>query len=90
MPTEEEADESWQNDLYDQACLLLERTADATRQRFFAYLADADHTVERALSLIAAMDDQQRRRFHDKYMELYGATTGVSWRPRNVASAGGT
>src|SRR5262249_18077677 len=32
MPTEEEADESWQNDLYDQACLLLERMAEATRQ----------------------------------------------------------
>jgi hypothetical protein len=36
MPTEEEADESWQNDLYDQACLLLERMADKTRRRFFA------------------------------------------------------
>lgn len=36
IPTEEEADESWQNDLYDQACLLLERMADETRQRFFA------------------------------------------------------
>jgi hypothetical protein len=36
MPTEEEAEESWQNDLYDQACLLLEQMAGETRQRFFA------------------------------------------------------
>jgi hypothetical protein len=35
MPTEEEAEESWQNDLYDQACfLVLERMTEATRQRF--------------------------------------------------------
>jgi hypothetical protein len=38
MPTEEEADESWQNDLYDQACLLLERMTDATKQRLFAHI----------------------------------------------------
>jgi hypothetical protein len=38
IPSEEEADESWQNDLYDQACLLLERMADKTRQRFFAHI----------------------------------------------------
>jgi transposase-like protein len=44
MPTEQEANESWQESLYDQACLLLERMADETR-----------------------------RRFHDKYMECYGA-----------------
>jgi hypothetical protein len=35
MPSEEEAEESWQNDLHDQACLLLERMSDKTRQRFF-------------------------------------------------------
>ena len=38
MPTEEEADESWQKDLYDQACLLVERMADSTRQIFFAHI----------------------------------------------------
>ena len=38
MPTEEEAEKSWQDDLYDQACLLLERMADATRQRLFAHI----------------------------------------------------
>jgi flagellar hook-length control protein FliK len=38
MPTEKEADESWQETLYDQACLLLERMAGETRRRFFAYL----------------------------------------------------
>jgi hypothetical protein len=34
---------------------------------------DQDDIVERALSAIAAMDDQQRRRFHARYTELYGA-----------------
>jgi hypothetical protein len=38
MPTEEEAEESWQEALYDQACLLLERMADSTRQKLFAYI----------------------------------------------------
>lgn len=39
MPTEEEADQAWQNDVYDQACFLLdERMSDATRQRFFAHI----------------------------------------------------
>jgi hypothetical protein len=53
MPTEEEADESWQNDLYDQACLLLERMADATRQRFLGYLiTDANRIF--GLSISAA------------------------------------
>jgi len=42
MPTEEEADESWQADLYDAACLLLEQMSDATRRRFF------DKTTEMA------------------------------------------
>jgi hypothetical protein len=82
LPTEEEPDESWQNDLYDQACLLLERMADATRQRFFAYLADADHTVERALSLVMAMTDQQRSQF---FCQVY-RTNGRE----SVAGAGGT
>jgi ParB-like chromosome segregation protein Spo0J len=38
MPTEEEAEESYQETLYDQACLILESMADATRQKFFAHL----------------------------------------------------
>jgi hypothetical protein len=38
MPTEEEAEESYQDTLYDQACVLLERMTDETRQLFFAHL----------------------------------------------------
>jgi hypothetical protein len=38
MPSEEEAEESWQSDLYDQACLLLERMAGKTRRRIFAHI----------------------------------------------------
>ncbi len=38
VPSEEEAEESWQRDLYDQACLFLERMTDKTRQRFFAHI----------------------------------------------------
>ena len=30
--------------------------------------------VERALALVGAMDDQQRRQSHDQYIKLYGAT----------------
>jgi len=36
MPTEEEAEESQQQDFYDQACHLVGLMDDATRQRFFA------------------------------------------------------
>jgi hypothetical protein len=47
------------------------------RKAEMARLAESndDDTVDRALALVAAMDDQQRRRFHDKYMQLYGAAT---------------
>ena len=38
MPTEEEAEESYQETLYDQVCLFLERMTDETRQRFFAHI----------------------------------------------------
>ncbi len=38
MPTEEEAEESWQNDLYDQARLLLEQMTDKTLTRLFAHI----------------------------------------------------
>jgi len=38
MPTAEEAEESFQETLYDQACLFLERMTGETRQRLFAYL----------------------------------------------------
>jgi ParB-like chromosome segregation protein Spo0J len=40
LPTAEEAEESWQETLYDQACLLLEQMADETRQRFFAHIKE--------------------------------------------------
>jgi hypothetical protein len=75
MPTEEEADESWQNDLYDQACLLLERMADATRQRFLAHLtaAPGGDIVEQCLSLLMAMTKDQRAQFFAKYTELSAA-----------------
>jgi hypothetical protein len=39
MPTEEEAEESYQETLFDQACLLLERMGDQTRQKLFAFIA---------------------------------------------------
>jgi hypothetical protein len=38
IPSEEEAEESHQQALYDQACLFLERMTGETRQRFFAHL----------------------------------------------------
>ena len=38
MPSEEEAEQSWQDDLYEQACFLLERMGNATRQRLFAHI----------------------------------------------------
>jgi hypothetical protein len=40
MPTAEEAEESYQETLYDQACLILESMSGATRQRFFAHLRE--------------------------------------------------
>jgi hypothetical protein len=43
MPTEKEAEESYQTTLYDQACLLLESMAGDTRQRFFAHLRRKYH-----------------------------------------------
>jgi hypothetical protein len=44
MPTEEEANESWQQDVYDHACFLVdERMESDTRQRFFAYLKEKYH-----------------------------------------------
>jgi hypothetical protein len=33
---------------------------------------DQDDIVNRALSLVAAMDDEQRRQFHVQYIKLYG------------------
>jgi ParB-like chromosome segregation protein Spo0J len=78
MPTEAEADESWQNDLYDQACLLQERMTDATRQRFFAHLADGDYIVEQCLSLIMVMNKDQRAQFFAKYTELSATKAPVA------------
>jgi hypothetical protein len=48
MPTAEEANESYQDTLYDHACLIVdERMSGETRQRFFAFLKrkyDAKYT----------------------------------------------
>jgi hypothetical protein len=38
IPSEEEAEESHQQALYDQACLFLEEMTGETRQRFFAHI----------------------------------------------------
>jgi len=43
MPTDEEAEESFQADLYDQACWLLEQMASSTRRKFFAHLRRKHH-----------------------------------------------
>ncbi len=43
MPTEEEADASYQETLYDQACLFLERMTGETRQRLFAHIRKTYH-----------------------------------------------
>ena len=40
VPSEAEADESWQNDLYSQACSLVGDMFDGTRRRFFAFLRE--------------------------------------------------
>jgi hypothetical protein len=38
MPTQEEADEEWQQDLYDQACSFLGSMTSETRQKYFAHI----------------------------------------------------
>jgi hypothetical protein len=43
MPTEAEAEESYQETIFDQACLLLDEMADETRQRFFAKMKETYH-----------------------------------------------
>jgi hypothetical protein len=43
IPTDEEAEESFQADLYDQACWLLEQMASSTRRKFFAQLRRKYH-----------------------------------------------
>jgi len=43
MPTDEEAEASFQADLYDQACWLLEQMASSTRRKFFAHLRRKHH-----------------------------------------------
>lgn len=40
MPTAEEAEESYQETLYDQACLFLESMTGETRRRFFAHIKE--------------------------------------------------
>src|SRR5262245_55175690 len=46
IPTEEEAERSYQRTLYDQACQLLDSMADETRRKFFAYLKRKYHVNE--------------------------------------------
>lgn len=43
MPTEEEAEESYQDTIYDQACLFLEEMTGPTRRRFFAHIKRKYH-----------------------------------------------
>ena len=39
MPTEEEAEESWQADILEQTCFLLDKQmTDVTRRKFFTYI----------------------------------------------------
>jgi hypothetical protein len=69
MPSEQEADESWQNDLYDQACLLLERMADSTRQKLFAHIK---RKYREAIEEVTSDDqsDQQNTRNEQEQMLL--------------------
>lgn len=68
IPSEEEAEESHQQALYDQACLFLERMTGETRQRFFATLGEnTTGIVEQALALVGKMNDDERRRFDARY-----------------------
>jgi hypothetical protein len=46
QPTEKQADESYQKDVFDQACLILEEMSDTTRQRFFAYIKENYYHAE--------------------------------------------
>ena len=43
LPSEEEAEASYQETLYDQACLFLERMTGETRQRLFAHIRKTYH-----------------------------------------------
>jgi hypothetical protein len=43
MPTEEEAEKSYQATLYEQACLFLESMTDKTRQKYFAFIRRTYH-----------------------------------------------
>jgi hypothetical protein len=45
MPTAAEAEESYQETLYNQACLLLESMASETRQRFFAHTSSTSARI---------------------------------------------
>jgi hypothetical protein len=77
MPTAEEADESWQDTLYDQACLLLERMAARTQERFFAHINQNDghqDLVKRALALVEALTCVERHRFFAEIERRSGTT----------------
>ena len=62
MPTEAEAGESYQETLYDQACLIRKSMADETRRKLFAHIAKESDPVSLALALVEMMDAQQVER----------------------------
>jgi hypothetical protein len=77
IPTDKEAEESWQNDLYEQACLLWEQMTPATRQRFMATWGvkpiedepddtpdydDEDTTADGIAGALIEMEDQKKLR----------------------------
>jgi hypothetical protein len=43
-----------------------------------------DDIVSRAIAAVAAMNDEQRRQFHDRYIKLYGAAQSPSATPDNL------
>ena len=65
MPTEEEAEESYQETLYDQACLLLEKMTDETRARFYDQHEDVvvlTSTAQEIAGSLIYMEDQEKLR----------------------------
>jgi hypothetical protein len=57
MPTAEEAEESYQETIYDQACLFLESMTGATRQRLFAHISrDFWPELESIIRMVKAQD----------------------------------
>jgi len=50
-----------------------ETSIDQRRDEMARLDESRDDIVDRAISLVASMDDEQRRQFHDQYIKLYGA-----------------